>query len=101
MTTTENTPESIFAELVAILTTVIGEDYLLDIEITRESTFSEDIALESVEFVALGQKLQDRYPGVNVAAFVADLDIDQIMAITVGDLVDYIERCLGAADSGH
>jgi acyl carrier protein len=79
-------------EVVRILTEVVGEDFLLDVEITPDTTFSDDLALESIELVALGEKLQDRYGGqVNFVSFIGGMDIDDIMAITVGQLVGYVE----------
>jgi len=79
-------------EVVRILTEVVGEDFLLDVEITPDTTFSDDLALESIELVALAEKLQDRYGGrVNFVSFIGGMDIDDIMAITVGQLVGYVE----------
>ncbi|TSE01272.1 acyl carrier protein [Skermania sp. ID1734] len=86
---------AVFDEVVRMLTEVIGDEFLLDIEVTPETTFSDDLAVESVEFVALGQKLQQRYGDkVNFVAFVSDLDIDEITALDVGTVVGHIEKCL-------
>jgi acyl carrier protein len=82
-------------EVVRILTEVVGEDFLLDIEITPDTTFSDDLALESIEFVALAGKLQERYGDrVNLAAFIGEMDINEIMAMTVGKLASYVETVL-------
>ena len=87
-------------EVVQLLIEVVGEDFLLDLEITRDTTFSDDLALESIEFVALAEKLQQRYGGrVDFAAFVADMDITEIMTMKVGTLVAYIEERTTAARS--
>jgi acyl carrier protein len=87
-------------EVVQLLIEVVGEDFLLDIEITRDTTFSDDLALESIEFVALAERLQQRYGGrVDFAAFVADMDITEIMTMKVGTLVAYIEERTTAARS--
>lgn len=76
-----------------MLIEVVGEDFLLDVEISRETTFSDDLALESIEFVALAEQLQKRYGGrVDFATFVADMDITEIMTMKVGTLVGYIEE---------
>ena len=89
---------SVLDEITVILAEVLGEEFLLDTELTAETSFSDDLALESIEFVALSEKLQDRYGArVNLAAFVADLDINEIMALTVGQLAGYIEAQLAAA----
>jgi acyl carrier protein len=89
------TMSSVFDEVVQLLTEVVGDDFLLDIEITPETSFNDDLALESIEFVALSEKLQEHYGArVNLVSFVGDMEIDQIMAITVGQLVEYIESQL-------
>ena len=91
--------ETVLAELTGMLVEVIGEDFLVDVELSGETTFNEDLALESIEFVALAEKLQERYAGrVDFAAFIADLDIEEIMALKVGQLVTYVTGCLGSPD---
>jgi acyl carrier protein len=88
---------SVFDEVVKLLTDVVGDDFLLDIEITPETSFNDDLALESIEFVALSEKLQEHYGArVNLVSFVSDMEIDQIMAITAGQLVEYIESQLAS-----
>lgn len=89
---------SVFDEVVGIFTEVVGEDFLLDTEITADTSFSDDLALESIEFVQLSEKLQEHYGArVNLVSFVGDMEIDDIMAITVGKLVGYIEAQLAAS----
>jgi len=88
---------SVLDDITSLIAEVLGEDSLLDTEVTRATSFSDDLALESIEFVQLSEKIQDRYgERVNLAAFIADLDIDGIMALTVGHLVGYIEAQLAA-----
>ncbi|GAA1573686.1 hypothetical protein GCM10009678_65390 [Actinomadura kijaniata] len=85
-------------EVVAMLVEVVGEDFLLDVEVGPDTTFNDDLALESIEFVALAEKLQLRYgPAIDFAAFIADMDLDQILAMSVGDLVAHIESRLSPA----
>jgi acyl carrier protein len=79
-------------EVVRILTEVVGEDFLLDTEITPDTTFSDDLALESIELVALAEKLQERYgERVNFVSFIGEMDLDGIMGMTVGKLAGYVE----------
>ncbi|MGH3158929.1 MAG: acyl carrier protein [Streptosporangiaceae bacterium] len=85
-------------EVVRLLTEVVGEDFLLDTEITLDTTFSDDLALESIELVALGERLQEHYgERVNFVSFIGDMDLDGIMAMTVGKLVGYVEAQTAAA----
>jgi acyl carrier protein len=82
-------------QVVRLLTEVVGEDFLLDTEITPGTTFSDDLALESIEFVALSEKLHEYYGDqVDFVAFIGGMDIDEIMSMTVGTLTGYIETQL-------
>lgn len=88
---------AVFDEVVKIVTEVVGEDFLLDEEITPETSFNADLGLESIEFVELSEKLQEHYgERVSLVEFIADKDLDGMMAITVGELVTYIESQLAA-----
>jgi acyl carrier protein len=90
----------VFDEVVRLIVEVVGEDFMLDTEITPDTSFSEDLALESIEMVALGEKLRERYGDrVNLVAFIGEKDIDEIMAMTVGDLVSYIEAAAAGAQA--
>ncbi|WUI01965.1 phosphopantetheine-binding protein [Spirillospora sp. NBC_00431] len=79
------------SEVVRMLIDVVGEDFLLDVEIGPETTFGDDLGLESIEFVALVDRLRARYGDrVDFPAFIAALDLDRLVNLTVGDVVDHI-----------
>jgi acyl carrier protein len=78
-----------------ILADVIGEDYVSELEIGPDTTFYGDLEIESIEFVALAEQLQARYGSrVDFAAWMATMEMDEIIAMTVGRLVDYIVTAL-------
>ena len=80
----------------SLITEVIGEDYIEDIDIGPETTFREDLDVESIEFVALGEALIERYGDqVDFAAWIATMNVDEIIGLTVGQLVDHIVECHG------
>lgn len=82
----------VFGQVVRILTEVLGEDFLLDTQITADTTFSDDLALESIEFVMMSEKLQEHYGDrVDFVSFIGELGINEIMDMTVGTLASYIE----------
>jgi acyl carrier protein len=88
-------------EVVRMIGEVVGEDVLLGMTVTPDTTFSDDLGLESIEFVALADRLRERYGDrVDLVAFLGDMDIDEIMAMTVGRLVDHIEAQQPAASTG-
>ena len=80
---------------------VIGEDYITDTEIDLDTSFYEELEIESIEFVALGEALQDHYgERVDFAAWIATLEVDDIIAMTVGGLTDYIVMSLALEEPG-
>jgi acyl carrier protein len=81
----------LLADLVEMLLDVTGEDGSWAAGITAATCLEGDLHLESVELVALGELLRSRYgDGVDLGAFVAELDIDQIIGLTVGDVLAYV-----------
>jgi acyl carrier protein len=90
------TEAEVVAALTEMLGEVIGEDELamLD-EITLETSFNEDLELESIEFVALAELLMGHYgERVDFVAWIADMELEQIIEMQVGELVAFIVTCL-------
>ena len=91
--------DTILADVVGMLVEVIGDDFLLEGEVAAETTFSDDLAVESIEFVALAEHLRERYGDrVDFVAFVGGLELDEIMSMTVGHLVTHIHQRLNQND---
>ena len=56
-----------------------------------DTSFGDDLDLESIEFIALGEALTAHYGDrVDFAAWIATMDVDEIIGITVGRLVEHI-----------
>jgi acyl carrier protein len=92
--TVPDVPE-IVDDIAGMVREVVGEDYELDVEITAESSFSEDIEIESIEFVALGDLVQTRYgERIDLVGWFGELDLDEIIDLTVGELAEFIAACL-------
>jgi len=92
--------DQILADITRMLGAVIGEDYLLEFEITPDTAFSGDLELESIEFVALAGLLKEHYgSAVDFVGFLADMDLHQIIALRVGQVVELIEGSLAGAGS--
>jgi acyl carrier protein len=69
----------------------MGEDYVADIDIDLDTSFNADLEVESIEFVALSEVLRERYGDeVDFVAWIADMEVDEIIALTVGELVAFI-----------
>jgi acyl carrier protein len=87
--------ERVLAEVTDILRDVIGEEYVLDMEITMETSFNADLELESIEFVTLAEAMRVRYGDkVDFVGFLAEMDVDQAINMTVGEVVAFVAGCL-------
>ncbi|WP_103339288.1 acyl carrier protein [Amycolatopsis sp. CA-126428] len=95
--TTAANEVTVLAQLSEMLRELLEEYGLDDTEITMDTTFHDDLELESVDLVALSGQLRERYGDrVNFATFIAERDLDEIIALTVGELVRYIVASLRA-----
>jgi acyl carrier protein len=93
------TDQEVLAAISHMLLTVLDEIGLDDVEITMDTRFNDDLELESIDLVTLAGSLQERWGDrINFAEFIADKELDEIIALTVGDLVRYVVGRLQPAE---
>ncbi|GAB3930807.1 phosphopantetheine-binding protein [Kribbella albertanoniae] len=81
----------VLADISAMLRALLDEYGLDDVEITRATKFHDDLELESIDLVGLSGRLRDHYGDkINFASFIADKELEEIIAVTVGELVDFV-----------
>jgi acyl carrier protein len=74
---------------------VIGDPELIHTPITMDTTFGSDLELESNEFVALADRLRTEFGNrVNFVAFLSEKNVDDMVSLTVGDVVRYVAACV-------
>ncbi|TYC66694.1 acyl carrier protein [Streptomyces sp. CB01881] len=102
MTTSEHlspTGPEILAEVTSMLAAVLDEYGLDTAEVTMEARFTEDLGLESIDLVTLAGLLRDRWGDrINFAEFIADMELDEIIGLTVGRLVTHVADRLHSAE---
>ena len=82
----------------AVLTTVAGmivkilDGYgVEESEIGMATSFHEDLEMESIDLVTLAGMLTEKYgQQVNLAEYLADKDLEEVIGLTVGDVVNYV-----------
>ncbi|MFJ2863764.1 acyl carrier protein [Kitasatospora sp. NPDC087314] len=93
------TEQEILGEIAGMLATVLGEYGLDEAEVTMEARFTEDLELESIDLVTLAGKLQERWGArINFAEFIAGMELEEIIGLTVGRLVGYVADRLRTAE---
>lgn len=89
------TDAEVLATVSKLIEEVVGSEYALGLDIGMDTSFQEDLELESLEFVELAERLIETYgEKVDFAGWLATMDVDEIIAMTVGQLVAYIRTSL-------
>lgn len=90
--------KAVFEEVGGMLRAVLGEyGGVDDAAITMDTRFHDDLDLESIDLVTLGGHLRARYgESVNFAEYLAGLGLEEIIGLTVGQLVEHIAGRLRA-----
>ena len=74
---------------------VVGEWYYEECQIGLDSTFAEDIQLESMEVMEVAERLIEEYEGrVDFVAWFADMELDDLIELTLGSVVGFIVASL-------
>ncbi|GGM09607.1 MULTISPECIES: acyl carrier protein [Micromonospora] len=90
---------TILADLTEMINAVLG-DFATDQAVTMDTTFRDDLGMESIDVVSLAGRLQTRYGDrVNFAHFVAKLDLETVGELRVGQLVEHIAGSLAEAEA--
>ncbi|MFI9249035.1 acyl carrier protein [Streptomyces sp. NPDC053069] len=91
------TADAVLADVTGMLRTVLAEYGDDDVVIGLSTTFNRDLELESIDLVTLAGLLEERYgQRVNLAEFLAGMEFDEIIELTVGRLVEYVVWSLKA-----
>jgi acyl carrier protein len=97
VTTTKPSSEAILDEIRGMLLKILDQYGLDDVEITRETLFHDDLGLESIDLVQVGAMLTEHYgEQVNLAAFLAEKELDEVIGLQVGVLVDFVVNSLSS-----
>lgn len=88
------TRDDVLETAAGLIREVIGEAWADEVDIGMETSFAEDLELESIEFVALAERLQEHYgEGVDFVGWISGMELDAIIGLKVGDLVEFIQTC--------
>lgn len=74
--------------LIEMVTEVLSDEPLEPI--APETSFKDDLGFDSIQFVALAELIQNRYDEVNFVTWLQGKDIQEIVALRVGDVADFV-----------
>ncbi|MBN2485679.1 MAG: acyl carrier protein [Bacteroidales bacterium] len=85
----------IFKKVKELITEVIGAEFIEEYTVEMESTLTGDLEMESIEIVELSEKIKKHYGGaVSFSEWMAKLSLEQLINLSIKDIVTYIEGCL-------
>ncbi len=73
--------------LVDMIDEVLGDNLY---QIGPTSCFKDDLAFQSIQFIALAASIQERYDDVDFVAWLTTQELPQILALRVGDVAEFI-----------
>ena len=83
--------------MLAVVLDQYGADVVELGDIGEHTLFHDDLGLESIDLVAVGALLAERYGAhVNLAAHLAEFELDEVIGMRLGLLVDLV-----MARTGH
>jgi acyl carrier protein len=91
--------KQVLADVTGMIHEVIGEEYIVDMDIAMDTLFNRDLEMESIEFVTLAEVMRERYGDtVDFVGFLAEMNVDQVVNMAVGEVVEFIAGCLASGD---
>ncbi|VUD47109.1 Acyl carrier protein [Thalassocella blandensis] len=79
--------------IVSLIRQAVNEDWIDEFEITAETSFNNDLELESIEFVAIAEKIQQHYgTDINFIEWLGTLSLDEMIELNVGQLAEFVEQ---------
>ncbi len=92
--TKQATKEEVLATVAEAIRSVVAEDWIKTVPITMTTSFASELELESIEFVALAERLQQCYgKQVDFAGWIGGMDLKEIIGLNAGQVVEFIVRC--------
>ena len=86
--------QRLLGEVITLLRQLIGDDARWADRVTPSARLDQDLRMDSLEMTALASLLRDAFGDtVDLAAFLAGLDFDRLVALTVADVAAYVGAC--------
>lgn len=92
--TTKLNSSEIFDLMKQFITEVIGEEFVEEMDITMESSFTKDLEMDSIEIVSFSEKIKIHFgEQIDFTSWLSNMDLDELINLNLGTIVNYIEEC--------
>jgi len=84
----------IFELMKQFITEVIGEEFVEEMDITMESSFTKDLEMDSIEIVSFSEKIKTHFgEQIDFTGWLSGMDLDELINLNLGTIVTHIEEC--------
>ncbi len=86
--------EELFTLLKGFITEVIGEEFVEEMDITPESSFTKDLEMDSIEIVSFSEKIKAHFGDqIDFTGWLSSMDLDQLINLDLRMIINYIYEC--------
>jgi acyl carrier protein len=86
---------SVFSEVERMIIDIIGAEAAEFTDISEQSTFVADLEMDSIQIVQLAEGINELYgKQVNFLGLLSDKSLKELLKLTVGDIVEFIETSI-------
>lgn len=91
LTATKHKEEAVFDQLKQYIADIIGKDVVNQIGVTRESTFTKDLEMDSIEIVSFAEKVKGKYGReAEFISWLSNMEFQDLLNLSVGQVTEYI-----------
>ena len=86
--------EELFILLKGFITEVIGAEFVEEMNITPESSFTKDLEMDSIEIVSFSEKIKAHFGDqIDFTGWLSSMDLDQLINLDLSMIINYIYEC--------
>jgi acyl carrier protein len=86
---------AIVREITAVIREAVAEDWIQEFEIGADTSFNDDLELESIEFVTIAAGLQQHFGvQVDLIGWLSTKAFDELIALRVGNIAEFVANSL-------
>ena len=86
--------EELFTLLKGFITEVIGAEFVEEMDITPDSSFTKDLEMDSIEIVSFSEKIKAHFGDqINFTGWLSSMDLDELINLDLRMIINYIYEC--------
>lgn len=88
----------IMQQITTVIREAVAEDWIQNFAIDANTSFNEDLELESIEFVGIAAGLQQHFgEQVDLVGWLSTQSLDALIALRVGNIAEFVANNLVAS----